>query len=268
MQTANILGPFGSGTNLVVKLLKNCYNINIKDGSTVIWKHQLESDKLYNSVKSNQDVIYIIMYRPFDSWINSMKVEDYHIMWNRKRVDYPAYFKGSIENKEQYFHNVVEIYELYYYNYLKLINDFDNVVWLNYNKVIEKDNCIQYFKEKFKNFDIDINKFNIDALDNPSKTQHGVSVDNYIEALEKIKRIEDENEFEQYKNDDIIDFFEKGGNKNSIDEKLKKYHENVVVMETIEDWANFLKTVTYEVFKSIRKPNNSLNYLYEICKKN
>ena len=239
-QTASILGPFGSGTNLVHKLLKECFHIPGPDGSTKIWKHMLEPEKLFNNVKSNPDILYIVVYRPLDGWINSMKKEPYHIMWNRRSVESPCWFRQDINNKKMYFRNIIDVYESYYFNYMKLLRDYSNIVWVNYEEILNRENIINYFERKFSDYNVDIkNNINLDTYDGPSKVGHGMSVNNIEEALEKMKNTNEAAEFKDYRNKNIIGFFEKEDSNISLDDIINEYENTRTVFHTINEWREY-----------------------------
>ena len=187
---ANILGPFGSGTNLISKILQGVFEIDMeKGGSTVIWKHMVEYQSLENSVINNQDVIFIVAYRPLESWIRSMKIEPYHIMWNRKNVNTPFIFRGDVNNPRMEFKSLIGLYETYYFNYIRLMSKYKNIVFLNYDDVIQRDRCVEYFSSKFRHLGVTINENNINynTYNKPSKIGHGHSVRNFQEALTRLE---------------------------------------------------------------------------------
>jgi hypothetical protein len=96
MKSINILGPFSTGTNLINNIIKEATNIKLVE---LIHKHDDDFFKLENFIKNNPNVLFIVMYRPLFSWIESMKKHSYEIIWDKKDITSPAsLFEKSYDN--------------------------------------------------------------------------------------------------------------------------------------------------------------------------
>ena len=78
IEKIQVLGPFNSGTNLISKLLinnlENLENTKVKiklnsEWHTLLWKHTLDYDKIYEIRSDN--VLVIISYKNIYNWISS-----------------------------------------------------------------------------------------------------------------------------------------------------------------------------------------------------
>lgn len=119
------------------------------------------------------------MYKPIYHWIESIKKHPYDIKWNKD-----IYIKCTFKDKTEY-KNIVELYNSYYLTYKYLIEKYNNVIWIDYYKLLDKENVKKYIEDKLSSFNIKINENNInDILNKPSKI-HGNLVNNSEEALKK-----------------------------------------------------------------------------------
>jgi hypothetical protein len=226
MEQIQILGPYNTGTNLVARLFKN-NSINNEDAllgiydhkgirvdainhpnKYVIDKHSIDREKLTHIIGSRPDVLFVCMYRPLKNWILSIKKEKYTISWDFK-VGSRVAFKNRI------FKHIVDLYNHYYNNYIYLINKHANIIYLEYNKIIIKENLLNYIGQKIKKYSIKIKSEEhlFETLERPAKG-HGQSVYSYIEALNKYKKecnfkIDDEDKYYELLDKKIPEFFEK-----------------------------------------------------------
>ena len=211
-----ILGPFNSGTNLTAKLLfNNCLKknkiIKINDNLQNIWKHDYRIENIEKVVKQNPTVLFICCYRSLNTWLESIKKHSYDIEWNDNNIYSSVVFKkqkydNSISCKK--FNNIIEIYNKYYLTYKKIIEKYNNVIFIDYYKLIDKEHTFNYISKKLNTFSIKIidkNKL-YQVLNEPAK-DHGKSVTNFNEAIKKqynnVLNIKKENI-----NNDIVNFFE------------------------------------------------------------
>ena len=178
-----ILGPFNSGTNLILKILKQCLRDSIQlegdvaDKDTVIWKHT-HIKLTPNFIRTHSSVIFIIMYRPIQTWIESVRKFQYDIQWS-KGINDTCMFEDKKYNSIIHLHNSI------YTKYRNILNQCDNVLFLNYYDVISTSG-FSYTKQKMaaKNLSLIHEELFYTTLNRPSK-QHGNSVSNSNEANEK-----------------------------------------------------------------------------------
>ena len=204
-----ILGPYNSGTNLISKILnENLSKVNInplkKLDPLIIWKHTIDKNKLFRVVQNNKNTLFICIYKPIFNWIHSIFKSSYEIKIKNKNIKNSCQFIGKKYN------NLIEIYNEYYLNYIKLISNFDNVIYMNYYDFISK-NSVNYINSKLKKFKLIIYKNNVEfILNNPGKN-HGRSVKSAEEALKNKKinydKIKDKEYILKYFNKNINNFF-------------------------------------------------------------
>lgn len=204
MDCIQLFGPFGSGTNLLVKILIQNINDNIKihsEGQTHIWKHTIKKNFLEKCIKNNKNTLFICLYKPLYNWIASMKKHSYDIKWNNN-ITSPCAFK------EMQYENIIAIYNSYYNNYKYLIKKYENVICINYYKLLDVNTVKQYINNKLKSFKLALksNDNIIAILNKPSKC-HGKSVKNIKEALLLKEKLENELDNTDEKNlmDKMID---------------------------------------------------------------
>ena len=204
-----ILGPYNSGTNLISKILnENLSNVNInplkKLEPLIIWKHTIDKNKLFRAVQNNKNTLFICIYKPIFNWIHSIFKSSYEIKIENKNI------KSSCQFIDKKYNNLIEIYNEYYLNYIKLISNFDNVIYMNYYDFISK-NSKNYINSKLKKFKLKITKNNIqNILNNPGKN-HGISVKSAEEALKNreinYQKIKNKEYIIKYYNNNINKFF-------------------------------------------------------------
>ena len=125
------------------------------------------------------------MYKPLYNWIYSIQKASYDLKLIENNVFGRVSYRGKI------YKNIVEFYNSYYEMYLK-ISTRPNVVVINYYKLISVDG-LNYLNQKLDKIGfakLDFNEFNI-ALNQPAKN-HGNSVKNANEALERYHRVNEE----------------------------------------------------------------------------
>ena len=189
MQAVQIDGPVCTGPNLIVKILKeNVKNVKLiaLQGSTYLWKHTIDIESLKDTVIKNPKCIFICMYKPPYHWIESIKKSSYDIHLNKKNL------MGSCSMKGIEYKNLIEMYNIYYLNYKNLIENYKNVICMNYYELLDIDNIRKYINNKLKPFDLNLKKDdNIKEILNKPSKNHGNSVKNFSQALNK-KKILDE----------------------------------------------------------------------------
>jgi hypothetical protein len=208
MKSINILGPFSTGTNLINNIIKDATNINI---TKIIDKHTIDFSTLENAVKNNPDVLFIAMYRPLFSWVESMKKYSYDLKWDKKNITTQAtLYKNNYDN-------VTHVYNKYYSNYMKLINTYPNIISMRYYSLVHPDLCCSYVLSKLNPFfHIKKNttkdfcyKLNI-TLKKPSKS-HGHTVNNNNQAIKNFVKLQNESKhkYNNFEDNTITTFFEK-----------------------------------------------------------
>jgi len=195
MESICILGPFSSGTNLLKKILETA-NIPIVDP---VFKHELEMNVLEDIIKNTPTTLFIIMYRPLFTWIESMHKHSYDIQIPNTILD-------EVKFKDISYKNIIEIYVKYYTMYIKLIQKYPNVIHMRYYQLIHPTFSYKYIKAKIMPFlQIEITNEKLSkCLSFPSKN-HGHCVNNNMEAIRNFKNIKYSNKVCKL----ISSFFEK-----------------------------------------------------------
>lgn len=186
MNSIQIFGPFCTGTNLITKILKQNINepLNIHwEGHTHIWKHTIRLPYLENCIKKNKNTLFICMFRPLYEWIASIRKKQYDLKWD-KNIKHQCILR-NIKWK-----TIIHLYNNYYSNYKHLIENYDNVICVNYYKLLDNARVKTYINKKIAPFPLTIkSNDNINTiLQHPAK-KHGKSVKNANEALLKKKLI-------------------------------------------------------------------------------
>ena len=124
----------------------------------------------------------------------------------------------EVEFQSKKFPNMIELYNFYYINYLSILNKFDNVIFLDYEKVIDANSSFDYINSKLQSLNLCIlskDKFMLE-LSKPAKT-HGATVKSATEA-KKIYNI----------NNNMVEQFVRKipGFHNSISNTVLHYFEN------------------------------------------
>ena len=201
IDSLNLLGPFNSGTNLVMKLLQDKLICNF-DGSTHYWKHGVNVDAIEKKIQENKTTLFIVCYRPFYSWLKSLEKCHHNLVWD-KQINSPA----RLNNYN--FRNVTEMYEHYYNNYKKFIDKYPNVIKVEYYKICDNTISYDYMTTKLKQFNILLpDKIIYDNILNIVSKNHSTqNVNNSQEALEK-KKLLDAMYPEELKKNDITNYYE------------------------------------------------------------
>jgi len=139
-----------------------------------------------------------------------MKKHSYDIKWNNN-ITRPCTFKGMP------YENIIAIYNTYYNNYKYLIAKYENVICINYYKLLDVDSVKQYINNKLKPFKLSLKPSdNIIAILNKPSKGHGKPVKNVKEALLLKKKIEneldntdDKNLMDKMIDNSFVDFFNK-----------------------------------------------------------
>ena len=205
-----ILGPFTSGTNLIKKIF---FKHNIIHNENGYWKHSIDVQQLKKTCE-NKNTLVVIMYRNIYNWLNS--INDSKYLFEFTNFESEAYFDTYKNyNKRTKYNNIIDLYNNYYLNYIDLIQNYENVIFYDYKKIIN-NNSLLYINNKLKKFNIKPvdNITFLNSLSKPSKN-HGHCVKNakeqndvYWDNINKIKKILDNSDVKKYINDDIINFFE------------------------------------------------------------
>ena len=186
MNTIQIFGPFCSGTNLITKILKQNINepLNIHwEGHTHIWKHTIRLNHLENCIKKNKNTLFICMFRPLYEWIASIRKKPYDIKWTKN-------IKHHCVLRNIKWKTIIHLYNNYYSNYKYLIEKYDNVIFVNYYKLLDNATVKTYIMNKLAPFPFTVKtNDNINTILQQPAKKHGDSVKNAKEALLKKKLI-------------------------------------------------------------------------------
>jgi hypothetical protein len=198
-----IFGPFNSGTNILQNLFKEFLQ---ERSHQDVWKHSLDFKKL-SLVCQNQDNKIICMYKSIYNWIYSIKKASYDIEF---KSEY------NIELHGIPFNNIIELYNSYYNTYKLLLNKYNNIIFIDYYKLIDR-NGYQYLEQKLLKLKIKIPNLALfnKIMNCPSKN-HGNCISNNLEALriKNLNYITIKNEIEQNKylyqslNTELYNYFE------------------------------------------------------------
>jgi hypothetical protein len=210
MNSINILGPFSTGTNLLNNIINEATNIKTVE---LIHKHNNNFFEINYLIKNNPNILFVVMYRPLFSWVESMKKASYDISWNKQDITSCAILF------EKYYDNIVDIYNSYYINYMKLIKQYPNVISIRYYQLISQNISCNYILTKLNPF-FCIKQYTTpsfyyklnNVLKKPSK-DHGHSVNNNNEAIKNFFYLQNlfknNNDYKNYEIPKIVNFFEK-----------------------------------------------------------
>ena len=183
IEKIQILGPFNTGTNLLSKILKKNVDQIIEihpEGHTLFWKHTIRKDIIQEHIDSNNDTLFICLYKPLHYWLCSMLKESYCLNWNKKIESKILNFRGLK------FTNIIDVYNTYYNGYMELINNNDRVIFMDYYEIINDSTVEEYITNKLSPFNLSlrINNDILLILNKPAKG-HGNSVESSEMAKEK-----------------------------------------------------------------------------------
>ena len=219
INTVRVIGPFNSGNNLCKQiLLRNTSGQEwISTNSQELWKHCCNKDKLEDIIKNNKDNLFVIMYKSLPFWIYSIKKMPYSIIWDKNNINSQCEMNivQHSKNNRSIFENIAELHKEYYKIYMYLINKYDNVIFLNYHKLINRNNIYKYLSNKFDKYNITFNENIKYVLDRPSKVE-GNPVRNSNEAILRTNKI-----IERINNNSV----EKNFILKNLDDKIIKFFE-------------------------------------------
>jgi hypothetical protein len=117
------------------------------------------------------------MYKNVYNWLYSIKKAQYTLQGDK--------LCSTVELRGKIFPNAVELYNFYYINYISLLNKFNNIVFLDYHKLL-KGNSYRYINSKLKNINLAIRSEGLfkEILNKPAKP-HGNSVNSAKDAEQK-----------------------------------------------------------------------------------
>ncbi len=181
-----IIGPYNSGTNLVHNIIKNCVCKDLINNNNIIidscqnkpfGKHIIDINIIKRYLE-NPNNLLIIMYKNIYNWLYSIKKACY-------AIEYTKLYRPVKFNNTQ-FPNMIELYNFYYINYLSLLNNYTNVIFLNYERIIDKNKSFNYINQKLEKINLYISSeyiYNLELM-KPAKT-HGKSVKTCDDAKKK-----------------------------------------------------------------------------------
>lgn len=178
----HIIGPFNTGTNLLHNIISRCDCVDLNTNTNVFVynqhkpfsKHTLKINEITKHL-SNSNNLIIIMYKNVYNWLYSIQKSSYNLKFTK------LYLEVEFQSKK--FPNMIDLYNFYYVNYLSILNKFDNVIFLDYEKVINVNSSFDYINSKLQHMNLRImskDKFMLE-LSKPAKT-HGASVKSATEA--------------------------------------------------------------------------------------
>lgn len=223
MPIITVIGAWNTGTHLLHNILvsSNCIcsttesNVEIYPVNKPIWKHNPNMNVVKNTIEDKNNIV-IIMYRNIYNWIHSMLKSSYEVEFTS--LDGVAKIKNKKHNINICFRNIIHLYNYYYTKYKYFIENNCNVIFFDYNKIIDKNIAFDYINKKLSHLDIKITSHDnmIKELDRPSKP-HGNPVKNASHAKSTseerkkniISRLHNNHpKLLQFISKDIIDFYE------------------------------------------------------------
>jgi hypothetical protein len=184
-----IIGPFNTGTNLLNNIISNSDVIDLVDNDSIviynndnepIHKHTLIIKDINNYLLEKNNIV-IIMYKNVYNWLYSIKKCSYDIVFSNMYSEVELYSKK--------FSNMIELYNFYYINYISILNNFNNVIFMDYEKIIDNNTSFDYINSKLQKVNLQItspNKIMIE-LSKPSKN-HGAPINSAIDAKNNYKQ--------------------------------------------------------------------------------
>ena len=96
---------------------------------------------------------------------------------------------SEIELYSKKFTNMIELYNFYYINYISILNNFNNVIFMDYEKVIDNDTSFDYINSKLQKINLQITSKDktMIELSKPSKN-HGDPVNSATDAKNNYKQ--------------------------------------------------------------------------------
>lgn len=186
MKRVQVLGPFHSGTNLLLNMItNNCMDINRPEDPVDVsenmfaWKHTLRELHLNEVAIESPDNVFIIIYKNVYNWIFSIALQPIDI-----KLEEGLLGKCSMLTHE--CKNIIELYNKYYNMYKRLLETYpNNFVMIDYYKFIQGETTIDYIRPKLEKIGLKLKdeKLVLEKLNKPSKQNN--SVQNSKEALDK-----------------------------------------------------------------------------------
>ena len=176
------VGPFNSGTNLLNNILNNacCVDrlnkkiIKILEPDVIneepdpilkeiSFKHVF-SEEVLNKYVNYENIGVIVLYKNIYNWIYSVKKSPYHLVFDTLFT--------TIDFKGKKFDNIIELYNFYYKMYINVIEKNNNVIFIDYYKLIDDKISFNYINYKLSKFRLCIvSKLRLfKELNTPSKT--------------------------------------------------------------------------------------------------
>ena len=200
-----LLGPPNSGTNLMSRIINYglTTKINMKSsGGTHIDKHTISKKGLAEKTKNYKNTLFICMYRPMQTWIDSLKNTPTEIIWSGN-TEHPCIFRDKT------FKTIYHLHKEFYDIYRDLSDKYKHVIFIEYNLLIDKEISFQYLTHKFTNTGLKLkpNEKIKMILSKPTKKE-GKTCDDVISYI----RMLEQNGIEQkYLYDpDTKEYFEEG----------------------------------------------------------
>ena len=187
----HIIGQFNTGTNLINNIISNSDVIDLVDNDSIviynndnepIHKHTLIIKDINNYLLDKNNIV-IIMYKNVYNWLYSIPKAPYDIKLKN--------MFSTVELYSKKFDNMIELYNFYYINYISILNNFNNVIFIDYEKIIDTDThtSFDYINSKLQKINLQITSRDkmIIELSKPSKN-HGDPVNSATDAKNNYKQ--------------------------------------------------------------------------------
>lgn len=191
-----------------------------------VWKHAFKPKELQQIINNKNNVV-IFMYKNVYNWIYSINQNPYNISF--KQNDKQEILNNNVNLNTPYYNynctfgNIIQLYNFYYTTYMSFLNKHDNVIFLDYKKLIDITISYKYINAKLNAVNLSINDIDyfLKIMSVPSKI-HGKCVKNatqahlsYAKTNNCMKRdLVNKTKIHQYINSDIINYYE---NKDNVD---------------------------------------------------
>jgi hypothetical protein len=198
-----VMGPYNSGTNLMINILYNNTHIGDKKSIQVfsnnhvdIWKHCNNEKTIRTYLDQNNDVCIIFMYKNFYNLIHSIKKQCHNIGFKNIYKD-RIHFRGKLMKDPKHIREKYDSFMDFYYEYYRTFKNIledskykGRVIFVDYGKIIDKSSCFEYLQSKLsKIYECPqlLSKEHVwNKLATPSKKHH-TTVANSDEALKNYK---------------------------------------------------------------------------------
>lgn len=217
MKKLQVLGPFHSGTNLLLKMLiDNCEDLDNPDDNKVdisenllSWKHTLRIWYIDGLLQEKKENVLVLIYKNMYNWMMSMALDPIDVKLEKG-------LSGKCKMLNLEFENIIQMYNRYYRMYKFFLEKHPRqVVVLHYYKMIQKDTGPSYIRSKLESIGVQLvsEEMILEKLGCASRRE---SVANSSEAVDKYSLVQQTMQksmasyprLKSFIEQDLIDYFE------------------------------------------------------------